>query len=161
MPCYHFTLHAYRSWNPGHPRGYTLRGQGYQPTDPQRAEDYDQRATQDSAAFPRGVQRLLIRIAHDFCTRRRFRLHCVGNEDRHTHYVLSWRGFLTWDEVMRRLKNVLSTMLNQHFETPGKRWFVRGGSRKRVKNRAHFNRLKSVYLPDHPGIYWSEEMPLP
>lgn len=62
---------------------------------------------------------------------------------------------------MRRLKNVLPTELNRHFKTPGKRWFVHGGSRKRVRNQPHLDHLLERYLPDHPGIYWREMVPLP
>jgi hypothetical protein len=161
MPVYHFTLHAYRSWRPDHPRGYTKRGEGYQPPDPEQAKRYDERASQDAAKFVKEVQILIIRISHDFCERRKMRLHGVGNEEGHTHIVLSWSGFSSWHEVMRRLKNVLATELNRHFNTPGKRWFVRGGSRKQVKNRPHLNRLLDKYLPDHPGLFWREGRGVP
>src|SRR3954469_18426954 len=112
MPVYHLTLHSYRSWRPDHPRGYTKRGKGYQPPDPEAARRYDKRAKQDAAKFEREVQALLIRFAHDFCARRKYRLHGVGNEEGHVHLALSWRGFSDWHEVMRRLKNVLSLNLN-------------------------------------------------
>jgi len=161
MPVYHFTLHAYRSWSPDHPRGYTRRGRGYQKPDPEQARRYDERAKQDPAKFVREVQILLIRIAYDFCARRKFRLNGVGNEEGHVHYAMSWRGYCHWHEVMRRLKNVLSTELNKHFDTPGRRWFVRGGSRKRVLNLPHLKRLVAKYFPDHPGPWWREGMQLP
>jgi hypothetical protein len=128
MPVYHFTIHAYRNWSPGHPRGYTRRGQGYQPPDDDAARAYDEQAKQDGAAFDDDAQRVLVRAAHGFCQRRKMRLHGVGNEEGHVHYVLSWRGYADWHEVMRRLKNVLATELNRHFNSPGKRWFVRGGA---------------------------------
>jgi hypothetical protein len=62
---------------------------------------------------------------------------------------------------MRRLKNILATELNKHFNTPGKCWFVRGGSRKRVVNQRHLDRLLDKYLPDHPGPFWREGITLP
>ena len=161
MPVYHFTVHAYRSWSPGHPRGYTRRGRGYQPSDDERAHEYNDRAKQDPAKFASDVQTILIRVAHEFCDRRKWRLHAVGNEEGHVHYVLSWPGYADWHEVVRRLKNVLSTELNRTFGTPGNRWFVRGASRKRVGDRAHLLHLKTSYLPNHPGLFWSEEMRLP
>jgi hypothetical protein len=161
MPVYHFTLHAYRSWRPDHPRGYTRRGKGYQKPDPEQARKYDERARQDPAKFVHEVQILLIRFAHEFCQRRKFRLHGAGNEAGHVHYALSVQGYCDWHEVMRRLKNVLSLILNRHFNTPGKRWFVRGGSRKRVLDLTHLNRLLLKYFPDHPGPFWREGMPLP
>jgi len=161
MAVYHFTFHAYRSWRPDHPRGYTRLNEGYQPPDPEQAELYDERARQDPAVFTEDVQRIIIRVTYDFCERRKMRFHGAGNEDGHTHLALSWKSYMHWHEVMRRLKNILSKMLNEVFNTPGKRWFVRDGSRKRVKNRAHLNRLLDEYFPDHPGIFWREGMPLP
>jgi REP element-mobilizing transposase RayT len=157
----HFTLHAYRSWRPDNKRGYTRRKKGYLPPDPQQARRYDERAKQDPATFTRAVQKLLIRFAHDFCSRRKMRLHAVGNEEGHSHFVISWKGYSDPHEVMRRLKNVLSTLLNRDCNTLGKRWFVRGGSLRRVTNTAHLDKLIETYLPDHPGIFWCEELPLP
>ncbi|MGB7160605.1 MAG: hypothetical protein WBD40_21245 [Tepidisphaeraceae bacterium] len=161
MAVYHFTIHAYRNWSPDHPRGYTKRGEGYQDPDPEQARKYDESAKQKPAEFSRNVQTIIIRTAHDFCARRRFRLLAVGNEAGHTHIVLGWRAYCAWEEVMRRLKNILTTTLNQHLRTPGKRWFVRGGSRKRVERRAHLAYLLDTYLPDHPGVFWREGMPIP
>ena len=161
MPVYHFTLHAYRSWRADHPRGYTKRGKGYQPPDPDEAKRRDERAKQDPAKFEEEVQIQIIRITHDFCRRRKMRFHGAGNEEGHTHLVLSWRSYMAWHEVMRRLKNVLATELNKHFNTPGKQWFVRGGSRKRVRDEKHLDRLLDKYFPDHPGVYWREGVVIP
>jgi REP element-mobilizing transposase RayT len=161
MPVYHFTLHAYRSWRPDHPRGYTKRGKGYQAPSAEEAEKHDERAAQPPAEFDLETQRLLIRFAHDFCERRKYRLHAVGNEIGHSHYVLSWHGFSDWHEVMRRLKNVLTMSLNKQFRTPRRKWFVRGGSRKRVTSPTHLKHLQTRYLPNHPGLCWCDGSPLP
>jgi hypothetical protein len=138
-----------------------MRGKGYQPPDADAAEQYDERAAQPPAEFDLETQRLLVRFAHDFCARRKYRLHAVGNEIGHAHFIRSWHGFSDWHEVMRRLKNTLSTCLNKHFQTPGRKWFVRGGSRKRVSHQSHLTRLLNKYLPDHPGLFWCEGSPLP
>ena len=74
------------------------------------------------------------------------------------HYGVSWKGFSDPHEVERRLKNILSTELNRHYQTPGRRWFVRGGSLNRVSNPAHLKRLIDRYLPDHPGIFWKKSL---
>jgi REP element-mobilizing transposase RayT len=161
MPVYHFTLHAYRSWRPDHPRGYTKEGKGYLPSDPEEAAAYDRRAKQDPAVFDRHVQRILIRVAHDICTRRNWRLHGVGTEEGHVHLALSWHGFIKWSDVMRTLKNVLSYILGTEVGPRGRRWFVRNGSRKRVQNRKHLDYLLNTYFPDHPGLFWREGMELP
>jgi hypothetical protein len=160
MPLYHITLHAYRSWSPDHPRGYTRRGKGDQPPDSEQARKYDDRAKQDPAKFIEEVQRILIRGAHEFCTRRKMGLHGVGNEIGHVHYAISWHGYSDVDEVARRLKNILSLTLNRAFNTPGKRWFVRKESKRRVSNRSHLSRLLDKYFPDHPGLFWREGLPI-
>jgi len=158
---YHLTIHAYRNWRPDHPRGYTRRGKGYQPSDPVEATKYDDAASQDAAEFSVEVQRIMIRVAHDFCGRRKFRLLGIGNEHGHFHIVLGWRSFCDWNEVLRRLKSLVSSSLNQHLDSPGRRWFVRGGSRKRVERRAHLDHLLDTYLPSHSGLFWREGMSLP
>ena len=161
MAVYHFTVHAHGDWRADHPRGYTKRGKGYQPPDPEEAQKRDERAKQEPTEFPRDVQALLIRTTHDFCTRRRFRLLGMGNEKGHTHIVIGWTAFCAWEEVLRRLKNVLTTALNRHFDTPGRHWFGRGGSRKRVTRPGHLAHLLDTYLPDHSGLFWREGMPVP
>ena len=67
MPVYHFTIHAYRSWKPDHPRGYTDRGKGYQPPDADRADDYDRAAKQEPVKFDRSTQEEILVIAHLIC----------------------------------------------------------------------------------------------
>ena len=63
---------------------------------------------------------------------------------------------------MRRItKNVLSLLLNRVTGEQGRRWFVRDGSRKRVTDQAHLDYLVDKYLPDHPGLFWREGLPLP
>src|SRR5262249_5274061 len=142
MPVYHFTLHAYRSWRPDHPRGYTKRGHGYQPPDADQAEQYDQNATQDSVEFDNSIQREILRLVHDICGREQWRFEAMGADPTHLHLILSWRKFNRWEEVDRRLKNLIALKLNRARNTPGKRWFVRGRSApRRVKDRAHLDHL--------------------
>jgi hypothetical protein len=60
---YHFTIHAFRSWRPDHPRGYTRKGEGYQPPDEEMAEKYDQAASQDAVIFDESLQREILVLA--------------------------------------------------------------------------------------------------
>ena len=161
MPVYHFTLHAYRSWRPNHPKGYTRHESGYLPPDPKRAAEYDQRAEQPSVVFEAAHQEILVLGCIDLCLRRGWRLHGVGTDAKHFHYVISWRGYMDWRIVRQRSKNILSYLLGKHLEKPGQRWFVRDGSRKRVKNSKHLNYLLDVYLPDHRGLFWRDGNPYP
>ena len=75
--------------------------------------------------------------------------------------MVSWRGFVPWQDVRRITKNVLSTLLNRVTGEKGRRWFVRDGSRKRVENEDHLGYLAKTYLPDHRGLCWRAGMPLP
>lgn len=110
--------------------------------------------------FTREVQCIIIRTTAEFCARRKYRFHGSGNDDSHTHLLLSWRGYSSWHEVMRRLKNVLSLQLNRELNIK-RQWFVRGGSRKRVRDDKHLDHLLDKYFPDHPGLFWCEGAALP
>lgn len=162
MPVYHFTIHAYRSWRPDHPRGYTKKGEGYQPPDEEAARKYDDAAKQEAVIFDRALQIEILHVAHDICATERWRLEAAGFDETHTHLVLSWIGFKPWEEIDRQLKNLLSLMLNRRRGITGKRWFVRGRSApRRVWSRAHLEYLLTEYLPDHPGIFWKRGDVLP
>jgi hypothetical protein len=161
MPVYHFTIHAYRSWRPDHKRGYTKQGRGYLPPDPEEAAAYDRRAKDDQVIFTERIQRVLIRGGYDICSRRKWRLHGASTEDGHAHYAISWRGYIPCMQVLSKLKNLLSYHLGNEIGPRGKRWFVRHGSRKRVKDQRHLDYLLTEYFPDHPGLFWVEGKPLP
>jgi hypothetical protein len=86
--------------------------------------------------------------------------HGAGTDDGRVHYALSWRAYIPWDQVMQKLKNVLSYLLGKEIGPRGKRWFVRHGSRKRVKDPAHLGYLVDSYFPDHRGLFWKEGDPI-
>jgi REP element-mobilizing transposase RayT len=157
MPVYLITLHAYRSWRPDHPRGFVQRGKGIQPPNPELARAYDENAKHPPVVFDAAIQRLLIWGGKDICDRRGWRLHGAATEPTHVHYLVSWKEVqLTWREVRKRIKNVLSLMLGKFKGRKGGHWFVEDGSRKRVKDRAHFDYLVNEYLPKHRGLRWFE-----
>ena len=62
---------------------------------------------------------------------------------------------------MNKLKNVLSFLLGQNPGPPGRRWFVRDSSKRRVMNDDHLSYLVSKYIPDHRGLFWKEGQCLP
>jgi hypothetical protein len=74
---------------------------------------------------------------------------------------VSWKEFLEWNDVLRIMKNILSLLLNRISGQQGRRWFVRDGSRRRVKDQDHLNHLLGRYLPDHRGVFWRESLPIP
>ena len=76
---------------------------------------YDERAKGDPVKFDEQIQRVLIHGAIDICNRRKWRLHAVGTEAGHAHYLISWRGYVAWNDVMQKLKNLLSFFLGKEF----------------------------------------------
>jgi len=159
---YHFTKHAYRSWRPDHSRGYTKKGKGYQPPDTRTTEEYDLRAKQEPVWFDERTQREILQLTEQVCRDEGWVLEAAGYDPSHVHDVISWRGFMAWQEVDRKLKNLLVLKLNRLHGTPGKRWFARRhGAPRRVKDRKHLDYLLKTYLPDHPGVFWRRGMKLP
>jgi hypothetical protein len=113
MPVYHFTEHAYRSWRPDHPRGYTKKGFGYLPSDPDAADEYDNAAAQDPALFDDEIQREILALTYQICEEEGWRLEGAVFDPTHTHLAISWMRYIPWEEVQRRLKNLLTFKLNR------------------------------------------------
>jgi len=156
MAVYHFTYHAYRTWNADRPQGFVLRGKGIQPPNPTLARKYDARANQPMMVFSERHQRTLLWIARDACEHRNWRLHCIATDPTHVHLLVSWQEFQPWEQVRAKLKNLMSWALSKEFQEKGRKWFVRNASRKQVENQRHFDYLMNVYLPSHRGLSWNE-----
>jgi len=106
--------------------------------------------------FDEGLQQILVDGTRDICDRRDWRLHYVATEPTHIHALLSWLdNTVDWKFVHDTLKRLLGMMLAQRTQTKGQKWFVRKGSRKRVRDQAHYDYLMNEYLPRHRGQCWS------
>lgn len=158
MPVYHFTFHAYHTWRPDNPRGYVKRNKGILPPDEQMAKWYDKAAAQPPMRFDDEHQRVLVDGVIDIAAHRGWRVHIIATDATHLHVLLSWSDDAEhdWKLVHDTLKQLLGMMLSKHFGVKGRKWFVRKGSRKRVKDRAHFEHLMTDYLPSHRGRIWLE-----
>lgn len=177
MPVYLFTFHAYRSWMPDHPRGYTRRGEGYLEPDDEAAWQYADNATGEAVLFDAALQRAMIEEAQTACRYQQLRLHGGSTEPTHVHLLVSWTHGKSWMSVRTALKTSLSLRLKREAEQRDRescdhdwceddgqnekgRWeprLSRGGSRKHVKDREHFDHLMRKYLPDHGGVKWFED----
>lgn len=161
MPVYLFSYHGYRTWMPDHKRGYTKRGEGYQPTDPEMARKYEDRAKHDETIFNHEIQRALIEEAMIAAEHQRFRLHAGAGEPTHVHHLVSRTDSREWIKVRTSLKSSLTRRLSALSHTLFEGQIVlklsRGASRKRVEDEAHFNYLIKTYLPRHDGVFWCEE----
>ena len=62
---YHFTLHAMGSWRADHPRGYTVREEGYQLPDPDEQQRREEKMSQPVVEFDEDMQRILIAGTYD------------------------------------------------------------------------------------------------
>lgn len=155
MAVYLFTFHAYRSWNADRPRGYVRKGEGILPPDPQRAKQYNQSARHPPVRFDNFAQQVLAAATRDICAKHGWRLHQVALMATHLHALISWEAFVEWAAVSRTLKRGLGSALSKAYDKPGP-WFSRGGSRKRVTDREHFDYLMKTYLPGHRGVIWRE-----
>jgi REP element-mobilizing transposase RayT len=158
MPVFLITIHAYRSWNADHPRGYVRHGKGILPPNAEQAKAYDKRAADLPALFGDADQAAIASIAADACIRRDWRLHAIALEPSHVHILMSWKDDTRSDSVCGKLKNLISRELNLGLATKRK-WLSRGASRKRVNDRGHFDHLVLNYLPKHGGLFWKEGMP--
>ncbi len=153
MPCYLFTWHAYATWMPDRPLGYVKKGQGILPSDPEEAARYRARQKESAACFDQFVQQLMIEELIIAAEKRRFRLHGVATDSTHLHVLLSWPDERSFEQLNRGVRESITRRLNQHLR---RRWLVHKGSRKRVKDRQHFDDLMSEYLPKHAGWKWRE-----
>lgn len=158
---YHFTFHAFGTWRADHPRGYTLREEGYQPPDAEEQRRREDKLTQDVVQFDEAMQKVLVVGTQDICTRRGWRFHGAGNDRTRYHALISFERFVDWQEARDTLKNILSLFLGRWTGREGVTWFVEGGSRKREESRKHFDYLLDRYFPDHRGVYWCEGKALP
>lgn len=156
-----FTFHAYGTWWPDHPRGFTQQENGVLPPDRNMAEQYRANAKFEPVCFEVTLQRVLIVGCHDICIRRNWRLHAVGSDPTHAHYLISQRGYFDFVPVRDKLKNLLSLFLGRATGATGRHWFAGGGSNRRVEDRKHFDHLMETYLPKQRGLFWREGMPLP
>ena len=156
MAVYLFAFHAYRSWMPDRRQGYVRRGEGVRPTDPEMAARYEGDARHEAVVFTPEVQALLVAAAQSLCALKDWRLHQVMTDRTHVHTLLSWRGVVPWSSVRRALKYRYTSDLNGALD--GSRvWFSESGSRKRVRDRRHYDFLMDAYLPKHDGVYWRDD----
>ncbi len=153
MPCYLFTWHAYATWMPDRKQGYAKKGLGVLPPDEAQAKRYRARQKEASAFFDVAVQNLAIEECVTTAEMRRFRLHAIATEPTHLHALLSWTDERTFEQLRRGLRESISRRLNKHRR---RRWLEQGGSRKQVRQRAHFDYLMNTYLPNHGGWKWRE-----
>ena len=156
MPCYLLTIHTYRSWMPDNPRGFVQEDKGIQPPSPELANAYHDAASDEPFVMDDLTQRFVIDVVRDIGGRRDWRIHAVACEPSHIHILVSWETGMRWGPVRAKFKNIIALELSKRHGRKGRHWLSDGGSRKRVKDRRHFDYLVTTYLPKHRGQQWYE-----
>jgi hypothetical protein len=154
MPVYLFTFHAYRTWMPDRPQGYVVRGQGILPPSQEAADEYRRRAKKDLLYFDASMGWAMIEESAALCEHETWTLYETTADKTHVHVMLGRRTAAKRDAVAKRLKQRLGRALSIAMKARGP-WFSRGKSGKRVRDRAHFDRLMKIYLPKHGPIRYS------
>ncbi|MGI9456927.1 MAG: hypothetical protein ACR2NU_10215 [Aeoliella sp.] len=154
MPCYLFTYHPYGSWLPDRNQGYVRRGQGIQKPDASMMCLYQDSMKGNPITLASGHQRAIIRSVIESQQKQRFEAYFVATEPTHAHILLSWKDDRRVVKMRGLVKGSLTRALNKEFIR--REWFAEGGSRKRVRDRTHFEYLVEDYLPKHSGRKWSK-----
>jgi hypothetical protein len=154
MPCYLFTYHGFGTWLPDKHRGYVKRGKGILPRDDRMAERYRGNLKQAVVRFNERVQKSVIEETLIACEHQQLWCHFIATDATHIHILVSWKTDRTWEVVRAKLRESLTRRLNRENERQG--WFSKSPSRKRVRDRAHFDYLVTRYLPKHPDWKWAE-----
>jgi hypothetical protein len=154
VPCYLFTYHAYGSWMPDHWRGYVKRKRGILPPDRDMAMQYRDNMVHDVVKFDGAAQRSLVDEAVAACSYQQLMCHFIATELTHAHLLVSWKTDRAWEIVRRKLRESLTRRLNH--DICRQKWFSKSPSRKRVRDRKHFDYLMTRYLPRHSGLKWCE-----
>lgn len=155
MPCYLVTYHAYGSWLPDRRRGYVRRDRGIIPADTHVAKLYRRDMAESPVVLNGALQRAAIAALLDSQQPQRFNMHAMATDRTHVHALLSWRDSRDAVKMRALLKGSVTRALNAEF---GRRnWLAEGGSRKQVRDRRHFDHLRTEYLPKHTGWKWLPE----
>lgn len=156
MPVYLFTYHAYRSWMPDHPRGYTKRGVGQFLPDPEMARKYEQRAGQDVTIFDNDIQSRIVSHVRTIPSFIPIQLYAITTEPTHIHVLCGWQADRTWESVRESIKTSITKFLKSLDHTPPLK-LSRGASRRHVQKQEHFDFHMFEYLPKHSGVSWFED----
>jgi REP element-mobilizing transposase RayT len=155
MAVYLFTYHAFGTWMPDRSQGFVQKGKGLLPPDEKLAERYRRLARHETVQFDPLMRQTLVDASRQICDTKDWRLHRVEVIASHIHLLVSWRQFIEWKSVSNTFKRCLGIELSKALNRKGP-WFSRGCSRKRVRDRKHFNHLMQNYLPNHHGTFWQE-----
>ncbi|MHB1156923.1 MAG: transposase [Phycisphaerales bacterium] len=159
MGMYHFTFHAYRSWNADRPHARRDR-RGIQQPNVNLAKHRDAIAVDPPVQFDVVQQTLLKLAAEEVCRNLKWTPHAAAVTPTHVHVLIDLGEADTKADANAaavRMKRILGYKLTKATGTKGHRWFSRGGDVKPVDNEGPYAYLLTEYLPDHvnqAGKFW-------
>jgi hypothetical protein len=155
MPCYLFTYHAFGTWLPDRKQGYVKRKRGIRPSDFAEAERYRSAMKETVVEFDERLQLSAIDAVIDSQVKQNFDAYYIATDATHVHILIGWRDERAWLHMRSILKGSISRRLKK--DRGNRTWLAEGASRKRVKERKHFDPLVTRYLPKHRGWKWCAE----
>lgn len=155
MPVYLFTFHAYASWMPDRKQGFVQHGKGILPSDPQMAQSYRDRQSQNKVTFNEFIQLNIIDAIQENHKHSHYRLHAIATDPSHVHILISWHDQRPTAKLRTAVKQAVTRHLNLSIQK--QQWFSRKGSQKRIRDKQHFDYLMKVYLRRHKGLSWYEK----
>ena len=159
MPIFHFTFHAYRSWNADHEEGYRQHGQrGIIPPDDGIARYRNRIARFPKVVFNTETQNIFVVTARSVCSGRKWRLHAIVATTSHVHLAVSWGTEEPVSVVQGTLKRLMSREMGRLTHDGLTHRFSRGASHTRIRDRSHLRQLVNEYYPQHSGVYWKEQI---
>lgn len=178
MPVLLVTMHAYRSWPEGDPRGYVRHGLGLQPTNEKIQNWRAGHAGQPPNRFGRAEQKLIHGLLPEIGEDQEVELFAVSVTPTHVHAVVSFvspmcdcsagprvdtrgsakkhhdKSCAAWKkghDFAVKAKRVIGGRLSKATQQPGRKWFSRGEDISPVWDRQHLRYLLTRYLPKHEG----------
>ena len=147
-----FTFHAYGTWMPDRPQGYFKNRDGLREADEEEARRYRARQREAPAYFDTAAQDAMLSALRQSAETHDWTLVAFGTDDCHLHLIGGWGGDRTPDVLQAKIKTTLTYHLRDRVGV--RRWFVRDGHNRRVRDRAHLDYLRDEYLPSHRGLCW-------
>ena len=147
-----FTFHAYGTWMPDRPQGYYQNKSGLKAKDQEQATRYRARQRETRAVFDDHCQTVMLCSLKTSAPLQFWKLIAIAFDSEHLHLLAGWADDRGADRIQQRIKWALTRDLNEEVAT--RRWFTRNGHHREVRDRAHLDHLRDVYLPSHRGLCW-------
>ena len=126
---------------PDRARGYVKRKRGVLSRDVGMAAKYHAAMKEPAIEFDDKTQESILDAILASESLQSFEPYFIATDITHVHLLVGWRDGRTWLRMRSSIKGSMTRYLNNQIVS--REWFVEGGSRKQVKERAHFDYLRT------------------